>query len=168
MSAPRPRRSATLEPMEGRGRRHKIAAPGGAAELIDESYNASPASMRAALAVLGAMKPDNGGRRIAVLGDMLELGDAVAAAPCRARRAADRRGHRPRLHRRPDDARAPRRAAGKRRGGHAATAAEMAELVPARLAPGDVVTGQGLAWQPHGRGGGAPARRHRGRWRAKE
>ena len=48
--------------------------PGGAITVIDEAYNASPASMRAAIAVLGAMQPGPGGRRIAVLGDMLELG----------------------------------------------------------------------------------------------
>src|SRR5581483_8866851 len=48
---------------------------GAAAVLIDESYNANPASMRAALALLGKAAPGPRGRRIAVLGDMLELGD---------------------------------------------------------------------------------------------
>ena len=43
--------------------------------MIDESYNASPPSMRAALAVLAATEPRDGARRVAVLGDMLELGD---------------------------------------------------------------------------------------------
>jgi UDP-N-acetylmuramoyl-tripeptide--D-alanyl-D-alanine ligase len=42
--------------------------------LIDESYNANPASMEAAIALLGATAPHGAGRRIAVLGDMLELG----------------------------------------------------------------------------------------------
>ncbi len=47
---------------------------GGEALLIDESYNANPASMRAALAVLGSVPRDRFSRRIAILGDMLELG----------------------------------------------------------------------------------------------
>src|SRR5262249_6747673 len=46
----------------------------GSFELIDDSYNASPPSMKAAFAVLGASRAGAGGRRIAVLGDMLELG----------------------------------------------------------------------------------------------
>src|ERR1700684_1153422 len=51
-----------------------VVAAGGALTVIDESYNANPASMRAALGLLGAAKPGEGGRRIAVVGDMLELG----------------------------------------------------------------------------------------------
>ncbi len=69
--------------LEGRGRRHCASVPDGAFELIDESYNASPASVRAALEVLGRAEPRGSGRRVAVLGDMLELGptaDAMHAA----------------------------------------------------------------------------------------
>jgi UDP-N-acetylmuramoyl-tripeptide--D-alanyl-D-alanine ligase len=65
---------ARLEPAAGRGVQKRLAMPGGAALLIDESYNANPASMRAAIALLGQLRPEGGGRRIAVLGDMLELG----------------------------------------------------------------------------------------------
>lgn len=65
---------STLRPLPGRGARQQISLPDGQFLLIDESYNASPASVRAALRVLGAAKVRNGGRRIAVLGDMLELG----------------------------------------------------------------------------------------------
>lgn len=68
-----------MEGLDGRGRRHKVSLPSGAIILIDESYNASPVSMRAAIDVLAASKPGSGGRRIAVLGDMLELGPSSAA-----------------------------------------------------------------------------------------
>jgi UDP-N-acetylmuramoyl-tripeptide--D-alanyl-D-alanine ligase len=63
-----------LRPARGRGARVTLELPGGTATLIDESYNANPASMRAALAVLDQMEVGARGRRIAVLGDMLELG----------------------------------------------------------------------------------------------
>jgi UDP-N-acetylmuramoyl-tripeptide--D-alanyl-D-alanine ligase len=63
-----------LEAEQGRGRRHRLMLPGGAFTLIDESYNANPASMQAAMALLAATPVGEGGRRIAVLGDMLELG----------------------------------------------------------------------------------------------
>ncbi len=73
--APLMQRLRDMRPLAGRGRRHVLHLPGGEALLIDESYNANPASMRAALAVLGELKPRGGGRRIAVLADMLELGE---------------------------------------------------------------------------------------------
>lgn len=66
---------AHLEAMPGRGARQQVRLPGaGQFTLLDESYNANPLSMTAALGVLGASEPQQGGRRIAVLGDMLELG----------------------------------------------------------------------------------------------
>jgi len=69
---------ADLTPPKGRGARISVQMPGGLLTVIDDSYNASPASMRAAFAVLGNAQPQAGGRRIAVLGDMLELGAASA------------------------------------------------------------------------------------------
>ena len=70
---------AGLQPPAGRGERITLDVPGGGrALLIDESYNANPASMRAALALLGQAPVGPRGRRIAVLGDMLELGSASA------------------------------------------------------------------------------------------
>lgn len=59
----------------GRGARMVIAANGGHIAIIDESYNANPASMRAALATLGLTPRTEFKRRVAVLGDMLELGE---------------------------------------------------------------------------------------------
>ena len=71
---------AGFAPQQGARRAlHAARAPSGPFTLIDESYNANPASMRAALALLGAAEPGRGGRRIAVIGDMLELGPDGAA-----------------------------------------------------------------------------------------
>ncbi|TIT66526.1 MAG: UDP-N-acetylmuramoylalanyl-D-glutamyl-2,6-diaminopimelate--D-alanyl-D-alanine ligase [Mesorhizobium sp.] len=82
---------ADLSAERGRGKRHVLRHPGGPTSgqpgspmhggpitLIDESYNANPASMAAAMALLNATPVTGEGRRIAVLGDMLELGDHSA------------------------------------------------------------------------------------------
>ncbi|MBX3596841.1 MAG: UDP-N-acetylmuramoylalanyl-D-glutamyl-2,6-diaminopimelate--D-alanyl-D-alanine ligase [Rhizobiaceae bacterium] len=63
-----------LQAEAGRGKRYRLRHPKGAFTLIDESYNANPASMKAALSLLKAMQIPERGKRIAVLGDMLELG----------------------------------------------------------------------------------------------
>jgi UDP-N-acetylmuramoyl-tripeptide--D-alanyl-D-alanine ligase len=65
---------AQLKPATGRGVRQQLILSEGTATLIDESYNANPASMAAAITVLGQATVGPRGRRIAVLGDMLELG----------------------------------------------------------------------------------------------
>ena len=64
-----------LSAPSGRGERFEIQLKDGAFTLIDESYNASPAAMRAAMAVLGSQPVGDNGRRIVALGDMLEMGD---------------------------------------------------------------------------------------------
>lgn len=69
---------AGLTGLPGRGRRLRVNREGGQAIVIDESYNANPASMAAALAVLGEVPPLGAGRRLAVLGSMKELGELSA------------------------------------------------------------------------------------------
>jgi len=66
---------ADFQPLKGRGETRRVAIPGGAFTLIDESYNANPLSMTAGFRSLGARPIASGGRRIVVLTDMLELGD---------------------------------------------------------------------------------------------
>ena len=65
---------AEFEPLKGRGARFQVMRHGDRIVVIDESYNANPASMSAALALLGSTPVANRGRRLAVLGDMLEMG----------------------------------------------------------------------------------------------
>jgi len=134
---------AQLTGLPGRGRRHTIALRGGSFDLIDESYNASPAAVRAAIAVLDSAAVAPGGRRIAVLGDMLELGaqsarlHAELAAPLAAADIAlvyTVGDDMARLH-----AALPERM----RGAHCASAVEMAPVIAAALRPGDVVTVKG-------------------------
>jgi UDP-N-acetylmuramoyl-tripeptide--D-alanyl-D-alanine ligase len=132
-----------LTGLPGRGRRHVIALPGGQCDLIDESYNASPAAVRAAIAVLGAAEVAPHGRRIAVLGDMLELGPesgrlhAELAAPLAEAKVTlvyTVGSDMLRLHEA-----LPR----PMRGEHRATSSEMADLIASALRPGDVVTVKG-------------------------
>ena len=130
---------------EGRGRATVVNISGGAFTLIDESYNASPISMAAALQVLGRTQPGAGGRRVAVLGDMLELGPESAslhaslAAPLKDNEAdlvftagQDMSSLAEVLPR-------------SSRGGHAADAQTLLPIVTAAVRPGDVVMVKGSA-----------------------
>lgn len=68
---------ATWQAPSGRGEKFRVSLPhkGGQIDLIDESYNANPTSMVAALEVLANASPSStSGKRVAFLGDMLELG----------------------------------------------------------------------------------------------
>jgi UDP-N-acetylmuramoyl-tripeptide--D-alanyl-D-alanine ligase len=80
---------ASAQSPQGRGLRHMLAADGGEIVLIDESYNANPASMSAAFGLLAHTKPGKNGRRIAVLGDMLELGERSPALHAQLAEAVD-------------------------------------------------------------------------------
>jgi UDP-N-acetylmuramoyl-tripeptide--D-alanyl-D-alanine ligase len=126
--------------LKGRGARFTLALPGGSAEIVDESYNANPASMAAALAVLGRSPAK---RRIAVLGDMLEMG-------------ADGRAHHAALARDIEAARvdlvfangAQMKAlwdvlSASRRGAYGAASSDIAAQVAAAVLPGDVVLVKG-------------------------
>jgi UDP-N-acetylmuramoyl-tripeptide--D-alanyl-D-alanine ligase len=121
--------------LKGRGARFTA----GGVEVIDESYNANPASMAAALALLGAAK----GRRIAVLGDMLEMGEGGAE-------------HHAGLAKPIEDARAdlvflcgPQmqalwdRLPASRRGGRAMNSTDLSKSLLAALKPGDTVLVKG-------------------------
>ena len=69
---------AELSPLKGRGQRHRLYLDDGSMDsilLIDESYNANPASMKAAISALQHQPIEGRGRRIAVLGQMVELGE---------------------------------------------------------------------------------------------
>ena len=130
------------QPVDGRGRRERIVlndTDDQAVELIDDAFNASPTSMAASLEVLAAATPQGRGRRIAVLGDMLELGPTGPAlhAGLAALPAMDRidlvctsgplMAHL--------DAALP----AARRGPHTETAQDMARALPGLLWPGDIV-----------------------------
>jgi UDP-N-acetylmuramoyl-tripeptide--D-alanyl-D-alanine ligase len=132
---------ADFAPLGGRGAEHHLSVRGEAAELVDESYNANPVSMAAAIKSLGAHAAS--GRRIAVLTDMLELGPdsprlhAELAAPL-AEAKADLVFCAGPLMRALWDALPV-----ERRGTHAETAHDLAGIVAAAIGPGDVVMVKG-------------------------
>ncbi len=70
---------ANVKASPGRGARRTLKFGAGTIELLDESYNANPASVPAMLAVLARTEPKPGGRRVLALGDMRELGEGADA-----------------------------------------------------------------------------------------
>ncbi|MCC6470371.1 MAG: UDP-N-acetylmuramoylalanyl-D-glutamyl-2,6-diaminopimelate--D-alanyl-D-alanine ligase [Alphaproteobacteria bacterium] len=133
-----------LKPLKGRGERSQIDLPhGGAFVLIDESYNASPASVRAALSVLGGMKPGAGGRRIAVLGDMLELGAIASEAHVELAPDVAAAGVELVFACGPEMRRLFDALPAKLRAGHAANSAELIARVVGAVRAGDVVMVKG-------------------------
>lgn len=130
---------ATLPPPPGRGTRTEIAFRGGRILLIDESYNANPASMRAALAVLGTVPRAAFGRRIAVLGDMLELGEHEKAHHVALKEAVDAAGTDLVFACGPNMEHLFAALAPGRQGAWTPASDELTERLLARLEPGDVV-----------------------------
>jgi len=127
----------------GRGQQRRIARPEGTITLIDDSYNANPTSMRAAFEVLARALPGLGGRRVAVLGDMLELG-AEAEALHRALAAPlDKQGIDLVFACGPAMTALFEALPPARRGAHAADSQSLAPLVAGALRPGDVVLVKG-------------------------
>ena len=134
----------TVAPVAGRGVRHRVPLADGSYELIDESYNASPVAVSAAIATLAEAAPRApSGRRIAVLGDMLELGgdtarwhadlapDLEAAGIDLVYTAGPLMAH---LYDALDPA---------RRGSHAADADGLSDILQAEIRAGDVVLVKG-------------------------
>ncbi len=138
--------AAALEeftPSVGRGRREQLAIAGGEITLIDESYNANPTSMRAAFELLKAAPVGPGGRRIAVLGDMLELGPHSGEMHAELGEDLARAGVDLLFTAGPNMARAHYAAPESMRAEHRSTATELEEPVLASLRPGDVVMVKG-------------------------
>ena len=128
-----------FSPLAGRGARRELALPDGSALLLDESYNGNGASMRAALDVL---RLQSARRRIAVLGDMLELGDEGPAEHAGLAEAvaasADCLFTCGPLMRNLFDA-----VPASLRGAHAADSAALAPVVAAAIARGDAILVKG-------------------------
>jgi UDP-N-acetylmuramoyl-tripeptide--D-alanyl-D-alanine ligase len=138
-----------IQPLRGRGQRSRIRlsrdGARGSVLLIDESYNASPVAVTAALKVLAQADLGDEGRRIAVLGDMLELGDHAAAMHVGLKKdlvaaEVDQVFACGPMMAKLYDALPP-----SMRGGCAPDAAQLAPLVTAALRPGDAVLVKGSA-----------------------
>jgi UDP-N-acetylmuramoyl-tripeptide--D-alanyl-D-alanine ligase len=132
---------AAFAPLAGRGAERTIAAAAGPFVLIDESYNANPVSLQAAMNTLGAHAAK--GRRIAVLTDMLELGPDAERFHAQGAAMAEQAGIDLVFCAGPLmkflwDALPP-----TRRGGYAQSAAALAAQVVFAVGPGDVVMVKG-------------------------
>jgi UDP-N-acetylmuramoyl-tripeptide--D-alanyl-D-alanine ligase len=129
------------------GRRLRLERLASGVFLVDDCYNANPLSMRAALDTLGALAAARGGRPVAVLGDMLELGPAEAEAHGDLGAAAARAGlgwlaaFGPRSRASAEAARAGGLANGA--AFHTEDVVALAAFVKDRLRPGDVLLVKG-------------------------
>jgi UDP-N-acetylmuramoyl-tripeptide--D-alanyl-D-alanine ligase len=130
-------------PTAGRGQRETLDTGDGVFTLIDESYNANPTSMRAALDLLCSTTPSPGGRRIAVLGDMLELGPQAGELHAGLAEDVERAKVDLLFTAGPLMSRLYYAAPERLRGAHRATPLELEEAAVAAIRPGDVVMVKG-------------------------
>ncbi|MCG8443453.1 MAG: UDP-N-acetylmuramoyl-tripeptide--D-alanyl-D-alanine ligase [Caulobacterales bacterium] len=134
---------AAFRPPAGRGAVLTAMVKGAPFTVIDDSYNANPSSMAAAIAALGAREPAEEGRRVAALGEMFELGPDSLSLHARLAEDIERarvdlvygagEGMRALLDAVPES----------RRGGWAADSRALAEAVASDARPGDVVLVKG-------------------------
>ncbi len=132
-----------FEAPEGRGQRKRFETAEGPILIIDETYNANPASMRAALAVLGATPRTDYARRIAVLGDMLELGHSGPQYHADIASAVDANGIDLVFCAGPLMAHLYERLPAEKRGGAASSSQELLPIVLDAVRGGDAVTIKG-------------------------
>jgi UDP-N-acetylmuramoyl-tripeptide--D-alanyl-D-alanine ligase len=130
-----------FEPLAGRGAERKVTIAGGQFTLIDESYNANPLSMTAALRTLGARH--DGARRIAVLSDMLELGEAGSALHAQISQAVTSAKIDQVFCCGPLMESLWQALAPTQKGGYAPDAAALSQIVVQAVAPGDLVMVKG-------------------------
>ena len=129
----------------GRGMSQMVHVSGGRFQLIDDSYNASPVSMEAAIDVLGRSRVGAGGRHIAVLGDMLELGANSAKLHAALAGPLEREGIDLVFTAGPLMESLGQALPKERHAAHAETSSELAPLVAQAVHAGDVVVVKGSA-----------------------
>jgi len=134
---------AKLAPLAGRGARHRVRVGGAEIQVLDDSYNANPSSIQAAFETLGRIEPAGRGRRIAVLGDMLELGPEAPALHAALAGPLVANGIDLAFLAGPNMAALDAALPPERRGGHVASSAELVPVVRPALRPGDVVLVKG-------------------------
>ena len=134
---------AEVKATPGRGARRRLRFGAGTIELLDESYNANPASMTAMLAVLARTEPALGGRRLLAIGDMRELGEGADAFHAGLADAVAASGAAQVFLCGPHMQALWQRLAAAQKGAHRPDSASLAGEVAATLKAGDVIAVKG-------------------------